>query len=174
MRNMNIIKTASVLAATAAVAAPAAAKAETAPSQSKVDAVLTKDYFDLAYPTNKKFGSTPISQKQIGNKAVTISPVNFDLNGQTESGADVEIQIDAFNKKTKTLQEAVIDVYTPQDMAAIPQPNSLFQIALYRVRYSRAHAPTTPAGYSRVIDNTATRPTSTQYDFNLGMQENGS
>jgi hypothetical protein len=165
-----------VLAVTGALAAtaPGASNAETPPSLPQVDQTLANDYFNLAYPTNKNLGKKPISENHVGNLAVRLNSINFDLNGSSESGADVEIQVDAFDKQTHTIQESVINIFAPRNLAAVAQPNSLFQIVLYRAKYNRALAPKTPAGYNAVINSTANKSSSSQYDFNLGMDETGS
>ncbi len=164
MRNLNISRAVSLVAASGVLAVPAVASAETVPTQAQVDQTLTQDYLDITAPLDKKY-TLPVSPSHIGNLAVTINTASLEINGSLDTGTSVRVQIDAFNKRSHTLQESIINVITPRDIAALPVP-AFVQVALFRTRYIHKSAPQTPAGFNRVMASTSTTPS--EYDFNLG------
>lgn len=165
------------LALTAAVfAAPEAAHAETVPTQGEVDQTLHEDYNRLSSSALKFAEEHPFGPNHVGKVAVRTGAVQFSPG---HTGVDTEIQIDAFDKRRRTLNEYLINVYTPdtQTGSSTTMPYSQLQITLHRARLTRrARVPRTPAGFSKAINKAAAaeKPTLTGVNFGLGVQPDGS
>jgi hypothetical protein len=160
-----------IAAITGAIAggAPVVAYGETTPTDAEVSQALQHDFNQLAGSAERIGRKHAVSPTAIGTVALTRSRVDF---GEGTKGTYTKVQLDAYDSRTRTLAESVIDISTPNNQKGsnTTEPNSLFQISLYEGKNNRASAPRTPAGFNAAIKRTASyRSDLGNYSFNLGV-----
>lgn len=155
----------SVLAASAAFAAPNEAKAATTPSPQQIEQAFSYDYTELSSSAIKFAKRKLVAAKNI---AATFNPAAVKTPEGTINGTAVDLSIGTYNKKRHAIQEADIEVIVPDTPTAVNTvpPGSLFQVELYQTHGSKA--PKTIADYNKVINHSTTNIN--DYSFAMSVQ----